>query len=160
MIRLANEINPSPDRLRYVCNVRDNLGIFPAGEFTFIYSNVVLQHIVPARALLLMEEMLRVLAPGGSLVFQLPSHLRPEAEQQTGSAAMPAPAYRASVRIESAMPARVMPGDALSLVASVTNAGDRPWRQSESGPLKTGQPLALAGARHADTGRRASVPSR
>ena len=138
MIRLANEINPSPDRIRYVCNVRDDLGIFPAGEFTFIYSNVVLQHIVPTRALLYVEEMLRVLAPGGLLVFQLPSHLRPKAEQQTGSAAMPASAYRASVRIESAMPARVMPGDALSLVASVANAGDRPWRQSESGPLRLG----------------------
>jgi SAM-dependent methyltransferase len=138
MIRLADRINPAPDRIRYVCNVRDDLGIFPAGEFSFIYSNVVLQHIVPARALHYVEEMLRVLAPSGLFVFQLPSHLRPEAARQAGSAPMPDSAYRASVRIEGALPDCVMPGDTISLVASVTNVSGRPWRQSEFGPVRLG----------------------
>ena len=138
MIRLANAINQHPDRVRYVCNVRDDLEIFPAGEFSFIYSNVVLQHIVPDRALLYLGEMLRVLAPGGLLVFQLPSHLRPEAEQRVVSTPMPADAYAASVRIEGDPPTRVMPGAAISLVASVTNKSGVAWRQSESGPLRLG----------------------
>ena len=138
MIRLANDINQHPDRVRYVCNVRDDLGIFPADEFSFIYSNVVLQHIVPSRALAYLGEMIRVLAPDGLLVFQLPSHLRPEAEQRAVSTPMPASAYAASVRIESDMPSRVMPGATISLVASVTNTSDLPWRQPESGPLRLG----------------------
>ena len=138
MIRLANAINQYPDRVRYVCNVRDDLEIFRAGEFNFIYSNVVLQHIVPDRALLYLGEMLRVLARGGLLVFQLPSHLRPDAEQRAVSTPMPAAAYVASVRIESDLPRRVMPGAAVSLVAAVTNRSSLPWRQSESGPLRLG----------------------
>ena len=138
MIRLANAINQYPDRVRYVCNVRDDLGLFAADAFSFIYSNVVLQHIVPARALVYLGEMIRVLAPDGLLVFQLPSHLRPESEQRAVSTPMPAPAYAASVRIESDMPSRVMPGATISLVAAVTNTSDVPWRQSESGPLRLG----------------------
>jgi SAM-dependent methyltransferase len=138
MIRLANVINQYPDRVRYVCNVRDDLAIFSPSEFSFIYSNVVLQHIVPERVLLYLGEMLRVLAPGGLLVFQLPSHLRPESEQRLVSTPMPAAAYAASVRIESDLPPRVMPGTAISLVASVTNKSSLPWRQSESGPLRLG----------------------
>jgi SAM-dependent methyltransferase len=138
MIRLADAINQYPDRVRYVCNVRDDLEIFRSGEFSFIYSNVVLQHIVPDRALLYLGEMLRVLAPGGLLVFQLPSHLRPEAEQRAVSTPMPEAAYAASVRIDSDLPRRVMPGAAVSLVAAVTNRSNLPWRQSESGPLRLG----------------------
>ncbi len=138
MIRLANDINQHPDRVRYVCNVRDDLGIFPADEFSFIYSNVVLQHIVPSRALVYLGEMIRVLAPGGLLVFQLPSHLRPEAEQRAVSTPMPASAYAASVCIESDVPSRVGPGAMISLVASVTNTSDLPWRQAESGPIRLG----------------------
>ena len=59
---------------------------------------------------------------------------------------MPAPAYAASVRIEGDMPSRVMPGATIPLVASVTNTSDVPWRQSESGPVRLGQSLAVAGA--------------
>jgi SAM-dependent methyltransferase len=138
MIRLANSINQHPDRVRYVCNVRDDLQIFSAGEFSFIYSNVVLQHIVPDRALSYLGELLRVLGPGGLLVFQLPSHVRPEAEQRVVSTPMPAAAYAAAVRIESDLPSRVLPGATIPLVASVTNTSSLPWRQAENGPLRLG----------------------
>lgn len=160
MIRLANDINQHPDRVRYVCNVRDDLGIFPADEFSFIYSNVVLQHIVPSRALAYLGEMIRVLAPGGLLVFQLPSHLRPEAEQRAVSTPMPASAYAASVRIEGDMPSRVMPGATISLVASVTNTSDLPWRQPESGPLRLGNHwLSPADVMLIQDDSRASLPA-
>ena len=159
MVRLANAINQHPDRVRYVCNVRDDLGIFPSDEFSFIYSNVVLQHIVPERALLYLAEMIRVLAPDGLLVFQLPSHLRPEAEQGAASTPMPAPAYAASVRIESDLPSRVMPGATFPLVASVTNTSILPWRQSESGPLRLGNHwLSPAGVMLIQDDGRASLP--
>jgi len=160
MIRLANAINQYPDRVRYVCNVRDDLEIFDAGEFGFIYSNVVLQHIAPDRALSYLAEMLRVLAGGGLLVFQLPSHLRPEAEQRVVSRPMPEAAYTASVRVESDLPRRVMPGEALSLVASITNKSSLPWRQTESGPLRLGNHWLSAGQEMLiqDDGR-AALPS-
>ena len=48
MIRLANDINQRPERVRYVCNVTGDLDLFASDEFAFIYSNVVLQHIVPS----------------------------------------------------------------------------------------------------------------
>ena len=138
MIRLANDINQHPDRVRYVCNVRDDLGIFPSDEFSFIYSNVVLQHIVPSRALAYLGEMIRVLAPGGLLVFQLPSHLRPEAEQRAVSTPDAGVGLcGVGVHRERRAVASEAGRDDLSWPPSRTPA-TFPWRQAESGPLRLG----------------------
>ena len=138
MIRLANGINHDPVRVRYVCNDRDDLAMFASGDFTFMYSNVVLQHLEPPRTLQYLSELLRVVAPGGVLVFQLPSHLRPPEERQAASTAMVEEAYRASVRVESEVPHRVAPGSELMLTASVTNTSGHAWSQSEAGPIRLG----------------------
>ena len=138
MIRLAHEINQYPARVRYVCNAREDLAVLATGEFTFMYSNVVLQHIEPASALRYLSELLRVVAPGGVLVFQLPSHLRPPEEQQPLSKPMVDRAYRASVRVESDAPQEVAPGAEVVLAASVTNTSGHAWSQSHAGPIRLG----------------------
>jgi 2-polyprenyl-3-methyl-5-hydroxy-6-metoxy-1,4-benzoquinol methylase len=138
MIRLANEINQCPEQVHYVCNARDDLAVLGTGEFTFIYSNVVLQHVTPPRALQCVKELLRVAAPAGILVFQLPSHLVPREEQRPVSAAMNEQAYRASVRIENDVPQIVAPGAGVVLRISVTNKSGHAWRQSEVGSIRLG----------------------
>ena len=144
MIRLANEINRWPDRVRYAINSGDDLGMLSTGEFTFTYSNVVLQHIEPVAAVRYLRELFRVVRPNGVLVFQLPSHRRPIEEQRQTRAVMPAEAYRASIRVESPLPGAVPPGAALPLAASVTNASQTSWSAALFGPVRFGNHWATA----------------
>ena len=71
MLQKARELTPE-------CEFREanDLRSFPAQYADLIYSSLVLQHqpdVTHVRALI--EDMVRVLAPGGLLVFQLPTHL-------------------------------------------------------------------------------------
>lgn len=72
LIRQANEYNLVPDRCRYVLNSRDDLSVFRDGEFDFVFSTIVLQHMHPKYAGRYIAEFLRVLRPGGLAVFQVP----------------------------------------------------------------------------------------
>lgn len=58
---------------RFYANAEDNLGAFGDGTFDFIYSSITLQHIAPRYAENYIREFLRLLVPGGGLVFQIPS---------------------------------------------------------------------------------------
>jgi SAM-dependent methyltransferase len=73
MLALAERVNQQGDRCRYVLNRVSNLAIFDSGTFDLIYSRLVLQHLPPRLERAYLHEMLRVLSPGGLLVFQLPS---------------------------------------------------------------------------------------
>jgi ubiquinone/menaquinone biosynthesis C-methylase UbiE len=68
-------------RCEFILNDRADLSIFPANEFDFIYSNIVLQHMRPEYSTAYIREFCRVLAPGGVAVFQLPSKSKPPATQ-------------------------------------------------------------------------------
>lgn len=72
MIALANEFNRCPGRCRYVLNERPDLGVFADGCFDFVYSSITLQHMEPQDAGAYLREFVRVLGPGGLLVFQVP----------------------------------------------------------------------------------------
>jgi SAM-dependent methyltransferase len=65
-------------RLTPECDFRNapDLNSFPVGYADLVYSNLVLQH-QPDRshATALIRDMVRVLAPGGLLAFQMPVHL-------------------------------------------------------------------------------------
>jgi SAM-dependent methyltransferase len=73
MIELARRYDRHPDRCHYRVNESADLRIFETGVFGFIYSNIVLQHIEPRYQGGYLRELVRVLAPGGVLVFQLPT---------------------------------------------------------------------------------------
>lgn len=54
-------------------NTKDDLELFPDGYFDFICTLVTLHHVEPRYSAAYLKEMLRVLAPGGTLVAQLPA---------------------------------------------------------------------------------------
>jgi SAM-dependent methyltransferase len=67
MIRKAEALNRFA-HCRYVVNTDARLP-FAADSFAFIYSNIVLQHVPPQFSTAYLREFVRVLAPGGVLVF-------------------------------------------------------------------------------------------
>ena len=73
MIDLANEYNRYGDKCRYILNNVDNLSFFPNDSFNLIYSIITLQHMHPRYSKNYIKEFLRILAPGGILLFQIPS---------------------------------------------------------------------------------------
>ncbi len=75
MIEAARQHNRYGGRCQYHLNVADNLNLFSDDYFDFIYTNIVLQHIAPQYTKNYIAEFVRVLAPGGVLIFQLPSTL-------------------------------------------------------------------------------------
>ena len=72
MIALAAEHNRVPDRCRFEVNRAAHLRRFPSDSFDLVYSRLVLQHMPPRLARGYFPELVRVLKPGGALVFQLP----------------------------------------------------------------------------------------
>jgi SAM-dependent methyltransferase len=67
MVRKAVALNRY-EHCRYVANAEPRLP-FAADSFSFIYSNIVLQHVPPQFSTEYLREFMRVLAPGGVLVF-------------------------------------------------------------------------------------------
>jgi SAM-dependent methyltransferase len=73
MIELARQHNRKGTRVEYVCNPEAELKYFADGSIDMIYSWITLQHVRPRYARQYISEFLRVLAPGGLLLFQYPS---------------------------------------------------------------------------------------
>lgn len=76
MIRLAKEFGQDRPQCRFLLNHSDRLEELEDNYFGFIYSSIVLQHIAREYSLRYIVELVRVLRPGGVLVFQLPDTLR------------------------------------------------------------------------------------
>lgn len=76
MIENARRLNEAFQNCHFCLNTVDNLRIFPDDSFDMIYTNLVLQH-VPRREIVTsyIKDFIRILNPGGLLVFQLPSHI-------------------------------------------------------------------------------------
>ena len=73
MIELANTYNKYPDKVYYFLNNKKSLEIFKDNTYDFIYSVEVFQHMHPQFQEKYLSELLRILSPGGLLVFELPS---------------------------------------------------------------------------------------
>jgi SAM-dependent methyltransferase len=76
MIAAARKLNAAYPSCEFVLNNNPNLRMFPDGHFDLIYSVLVLQHL-PTRAAIAayVADFARVLAPGGLIVCQIPSHI-------------------------------------------------------------------------------------
>lgn len=72
MVQMAQKHN-TLDNLSFVLNQRDDLQQLPASGYQFILSLIVLQHIPYPQSLQFIGEFVRLLAPGGVAVFQLPT---------------------------------------------------------------------------------------
>ena len=73
MIELARRHNRYGDKVTYVHNTRPDLSCFADGTFDFVYSVITLQHVAPEYSRGYIAEFIRVLAPGGVTLFQVPA---------------------------------------------------------------------------------------
>ncbi len=76
MIELARAHDRAGGRCEYLLNTCPDLSVLPSSAFDFIYSNMTLQHMPARWSRRYLREMVRLLAPGGALLFQLPSRAR------------------------------------------------------------------------------------
>jgi SAM-dependent methyltransferase len=72
MIEQARRLNADYSRCEFVLNRASHLRQFASGSFDVIYSRLVLQHLPPRSVCRYIAELLRLLAPNGCLMFQLP----------------------------------------------------------------------------------------
>ena len=75
MVVRARRLNSGFTRCEFRINRSRKLRGIPSDSFDLVYSRLVLQHIPPRNALRYVTELVRVLAPNGVLVFQLPEPL-------------------------------------------------------------------------------------
>jgi len=75
MIARARELNGSCRNCEFVVNGNADLRRFDAGTFDVVYSRLVLQHIPPELVCTYIPEFVRVIVPGGVLMFQLPDEI-------------------------------------------------------------------------------------
>ncbi len=118
MIALAHTHNKFGDRCRYDLNDRGDLSLFASDSFDLVYTWAVLQHIHPTYSCEYLKEFVRVLAPGGVLVFQLPIGrvLRPLDDS----------GYRADLSLVEP-PEALDAGAKSSVRVRVKNLGEVPW---------------------------------
>ena len=103
-------------RSRFFLNESNDLALFADDTYDFIYSALVLQHMRPEYSQNYIKEFLRVLAPGGLAVFQIPSQPMEDRESP----------YRASIRVDPAA-LTAMPGARMTLAAHVKNLSQSTW---------------------------------
>jgi SAM-dependent methyltransferase len=99
MIELARKYNRYGDRCQYYVNESDDLRLFEGDSFDFIYSNIVLQHMRPKYSKKYIQELLRILTPGGLFIFQIPSE--PASEQDACHEALPDSAFKMQLAVQS-----------------------------------------------------------
>lgn len=75
MLDLARRYNRHGERCRFLLNQSDRLPMLADESFDFVYTNIVLQHIEPKYVRRYLAEFVRVLVPGGLLLFQMPSRV-------------------------------------------------------------------------------------
>jgi SAM-dependent methyltransferase len=129
MIELANRYNRYSDKCQYHLNDRSDLALFGNDEFDFIYSNIVLQHMRPEYSASYLIEFLRLLRPGGLLVFQLPSEPN-VSDQMPGLSAtvqpLPDKGFKAQISF-NAVPQALTAGTQTVISARVKNISDVAW---------------------------------
>jgi len=143
MIELAGKLNRYPNNADYICTAHTGLESLPAKSFQLIYSNIVLQHVLPDVAVSYLHEFFRLLEPDGLVVFQLPSHRDSPVEAEIKS--MPDEAYRAGIELAAALPPSVAASSELSVALKVRNASQHAWQQPSVGPLAVGNHWLDAG---------------
>jgi 2-polyprenyl-3-methyl-5-hydroxy-6-metoxy-1,4-benzoquinol methylase len=74
MIERARGLNAqAPGKMTFILNQAPDLAQLPSARYSFIYSNIVLQHIPYPASLTYVREFMRLVRPGGLVVFQTPT---------------------------------------------------------------------------------------
>jgi ubiquinone/menaquinone biosynthesis C-methylase UbiE len=130
MIKTAERLAGKNENCRFYVNAREDLRLFKDEEFSFVYSNIVLQHIPPPVSMKYLAEFARILKRDGLLVFQLPARFMKEA-------GLPAAAWHASLSCEEqtfTWPA----SSAISVPVRVRNASPVVWQYEPRTPIMLG----------------------
>lgn len=72
MLELARQHSPPGTRVDFVRNTQPDLALFSDASFDFVCSLITLQHIPPVHTRTYIREFVRICAPGGLILFQLP----------------------------------------------------------------------------------------
>ena len=136
MIEGARQIDRSDGRCEFVHHTTADLGRFDDASFDFALTALVLQHMRPQYSMGYLRELLRLLRPGGALVFQLPIEPKalPDDEHQGSTTAAVEPVSAAQLRGSvSVHPgyAALAGGQWIWLRVYVHNAGQQVWRAGE-----------------------------
>jgi len=123
MVEQAERFNVHGHACNYIVNRRGDLAILPSGFFDFIFTILVLQHMAPHDSKQYLAEFVRILKPGGVLVFHLPDRRQPV---EFKARALDPAAFNASIRVLEA-PAQAVAGDMLTIRALVRNASRVTW---------------------------------
>lgn len=73
MLALARRHNSRGDRVAFIENRAPDLRQFADGSFTFVLSLITLQHVEPVYSRRYLQEFVRVCAPGGCIIVQIPA---------------------------------------------------------------------------------------
>lgn len=76
MISRANGFSKDLKNCRFHINQQPNLKLFESDFFDLIVSLIVLQHIDPKYQVRYIQEFIRIIKPGGMIVFQLPDGIK------------------------------------------------------------------------------------
>jgi SAM-dependent methyltransferase len=129
MVAQAEAHNRHGARCQYHHNPAPDLGLFGDDEFDLVYSNIVLQHIAPDLARSYVADFVRVLAPGGLLLFQLPSEPAPLADGSVSTASakpLRKSGFAATISV-ACTEIRGHPGMFVEIPVVLTNRSKRKW---------------------------------
>jgi len=138
MIDAARRFNRYGGRCEYRVNSAPSLERWPAAHFDLIYTSRVLQHMEPIYATAYVRELVRTLAPGGYLSFDLPSERGFFPANPMPGEAIHADAYRAHVAILDAAPIVASPGGELTVTVEIANLSGHTWMPGDDHPLNVG----------------------
>jgi SAM-dependent methyltransferase len=122
MIASARSYNRYGDRCRYHLNEAADLRLFADDSFDFVYCTLVLQHMLPEYSKAYVAEFVRVLRPGGLIIFQIPS----EANWSIDRYRLPQSAFRAVLTLEEPL-SGVAPEAQKTILVRVRNISDVAW---------------------------------
>jgi SAM-dependent methyltransferase len=133
MIELANNYNCFGRKAQYHLNQRPDLSLFSDNTFDLVYSNLVLQHMEPRYSTEYIREFMRIVKPGGIVLFQLPSEPSTAEYNPALFAIPPLPpsGFKALIRPVN-VPKRMKAGSKAVIQVSVQNISDVPWPMTPS----------------------------
>ena len=138
MIRLAERLNQNPNKVRYLLNTAPVLEAVESNSIDLLYTDIVLQHLEPALAIRYVADFLRVLAPRGIAVFQLPARKRAPSQMPDRPVSMRDDAYRADLRIVRGMSFSMTAGERRTVTIAVRNLSAVPWDQDVANRIRLG----------------------
>ncbi len=138
MVAVATRLNRYADRVQYLLNEAPDLAVLAERSASLAFTHITLQHMDPELARRYLDDLLRIVKPGGGLVFQLPSHyadtyLHPDRDDRP----VPEGARRAGLALTE-LPPQLPAGGSTTLRVALTNRSDRAWYQTHVYPLNVG----------------------